>query len=159
NQLYYDDTNKLMHSNNVWEDSFDDFLYSNAAVHRGLLDMVVIAQTTGHGSDSVLFNNRATNIKQGMDLRLAWDGENTDISQLGLAYPFESYAPTDSRIAHILDRMNGVANDGFGNNHPITNFSGEFQNLVNRYYNDTYWNGGPWFLSTMWYGQYYAKRQ
>src|SRR5205823_13864646 len=64
-----------------------------------------------------------------------------------------------SRMAHILDRMNGIANDGFGNNRPIVNFAGEFQDLVNRYYNDTYWNGGPWFLSTMWYGQYHAKRQ
>jgi hypothetical protein len=94
-----------------------------------------------------------------MDARLAWDGENTDISQIGMVWPFESYSPVDSRMAHILDRMNGVATDGFGNNHPIMNFAGEFQNLVNRYYNDTYWNGGPWFLSTMWYGQYYAKRQ
>ncbi|MCB9866668.1 MAG: hypothetical protein H6816_08560 [Phycisphaerales bacterium] len=63
--------------------------------------------------------------------------------------------------------MNGVANDTFGNNHPIMNFGGEWQDLVNRYWNDTYWhnnsgpnaNGSPWFLTTMWYGCYYGVRQ
>src|SRR5262249_53482975 len=103
--------------------------------------------------------SRADNIHTGLNGRLDFDGENTDISQIGVVYPFESYTPTDSRATHVVDRMNGVANDRFGNNHPIVNFSGEFANLVNPYYGDTYWNGGPWFLSTIWYGQYYAKRQ
>jgi len=40
--------------------------------------------------------------------------------------------PNDPRMAHIADRMNGVANDGYGNNHPLMNFSGEFSGLVRR---------------------------
>jgi len=55
--------------------------------------------------------------------------------------------------------MNGGATDRWGNNHPLVNFSGEWTGLINRYWGDTYWNGGPWFLSTVWYGEYYAYRQ
>ena len=62
-------------------------------------------------------------------------------------------------MTHLADRMNGAANDRNNANHPIINASGEFNGLVNRYYGDTYWNGGPWFLSTAWYGLYYARKQ
>lgn len=158
-RLYYDDPNQLMHSNNVWEDSWDDFLYSNATVERGLRDAARIAAATGHAADQAMFNSRADLIHAGLNGRLDWNGENTDISQLGLAWPFETHTPTDSRITKIIDRVNGVATDRWGNNHPLVNFSGEWQDLVNRYWGDTYWNGGPWFLTTLWYGQYYAKRQ
>jgi len=158
-RLYYDDTYQLMHSNNLWEDAWDVFVYSNANVERGLRDAAAIADVLGHGSDAALFTGRANAIHSGLTARLAWDGENTDISQLGVAYPFEVYSPTDPLVAHLVDRMNGVATDTFGQNHPLMNFSGEWQGLVNRYWGDTYWNGGPWFLTTLWYGCYYAQRQ
>ncbi len=72
-----------------------------------------------------------------------------------------------SRTELILDRINGVATDAWGNNQPLVNFAGEWQDLVNRYWGDGYWNGpgspnpdgSPWFLTTMWYGCYYAQRQ
>lgn len=158
-QLYLDTINNLMHSNNVWEDSYDDFLYSNASVERGLRDAAIIATSTGHTSDALLFTSRANQIHTGILGRLAWDGENTDISQLGISYPYESLPPNDSRMQHIIDRINGSATDCYGNNHPILVSGGEFNGLVNRYWGDNYWNGGPWFLSTLWYGQFYAKRQ
>lgn len=158
-RLYYDDPNQLMHSNNVWEDSWDKFLYSNATVERGLRDAARIAAATGHPADQTMFNSRADLIHTGLNGRLDWNGENTDISQVGLVWPFETHAPTDSRIVQVIDRINGVASDRWGNNHPLVNYSGEWQGLINRYWGDTYWNGGPWFLSTLWYGQYYAKRQ
>lgn len=157
-RLYFDDTFKLMHSMNVWEDQFNLHLYSNANVHRGLKDAAAIATELGHVSDASLFNARATDILSGIRGRLAWNGENTDISLLGLIYPFEVISPTDPDAVKIIDRINGVATDNSGNNRPLMNFSGEFQGLVNRYWGDTYWNGGPWYLSTLWYGLYYADR-
>ena len=121
----------------------------------------------GHSSDASLFTSRANAIHSGLTARLTWDGENTDISHLGPAYPFDVYAADDALMAHVVDRMNGVATDNSGNNHPLMNFGGEWDGLVNRYWNDGYWNnagapnstGSPWFLTTLWYGCYYAQRQ
>lgn len=158
-RLYYDDPYQLMHSNNLWEDQWDDFIYSNASVERGLRDAAAIATVLGHTADASLFTGRANSIHAGLIARLQWDGENTDISLLGPAYPFDVLTTTDPLIAHCVDRMNGVAADTFGQTHPIMNYSGEWAGLVNRYWGDTYWNGGPWFLSTLWYGAYYAERQ
>jgi len=170
-RLRYEDAVNLMYSMSLWEDAFDVFVYSNASVVRGLEDAAEIADILdqnacpggpgqcGYHSDKALFLARANAIRGGLDARLEWNGENTDISHLGIAYPFEIYPPNHPRTALVVDRMNGVATDRWGNNHPLVNFSGEFQDLVNRYWGDTYWNGGPWFLSTMWYGCYYAARQ
>jgi len=178
-RLYYDDTTNLMHSNNLWEDSFDEFIYSNANVIRGLEDAAAIADvldqqvcpggpgTCNYHNDKALFTARANAIRGGLAARVNGNYENTDISQLGLVYPFAVYGPKDPAVALYVDRMNGVANDTFGNNHPLMNFGGEWDGLLNRYWGDTYWhnnagpnpNGSPWFLSTMWYGCYYAVRQ
>jgi hypothetical protein len=158
-QLFYDDANKLMHSNNVWEDSYDDFLYSNASVERGLRDAALIAARLRRGDDAALFASRADAIHEGILGRLAWDGENTDISQLGLTYPFECLAADSLQMRHLVDRMTGAAADRYGNVHPILNSAGEFAGLVNRYWGDSYWNGGPWFLTTLWFGQHHALLQ
>lgn len=170
-RLRYEDAVNLMYSMSLWEDAFDVFIYSNASVIRGLEDAAMIADVLdqnacpggpgqcGYHSDKANFLARSGAIRGGLDARLEWNGENTDISHLGIAYPFDVYPPNHPRTALVADRMNGVANDRWGNNHPIVNFSGEFQGLINRYWGDTYWNGGPWFLTTMWYGCYYAARQ
>lgn len=157
-RLYYDDPNKLMYSMNVWEDSFDDFIYSNASVYRGLTDAADIAEVLGHNADAALFTSRAANILDGLRGRLAWNGENTDISQLGLVYPFSVLSPTDPDAAKTIDRINGVAADRYGQIHGLVNGAGEWEGLINRYWGDSYWNGGPWFLSTLWYGLAYAER-
>lgn len=177
--IYYNDATNLMYSNNLWEDSFDEFIYSNASVIRGLEDAARIADvldqnvcpggpgTCNYHNDKALFSARAAAIRGGLATRLAGNFENTDISQLGLVYPFEVYDPEHALVALYVDRMNGVATDTFGNNHPIMNFAGEWEGLLNRYWNDTYWhnddgpnpNGSPWFLTTLWYGCYYAVRQ
>ncbi len=180
-RLRYEEAVDLVYSMNLWEDSFDVFNYSNASVIRGLEDAAAIADvldqlvcpggpgTCGYDEDLALFLDRAGAIRGGLDARLAWNGENTDISQLGIAYPFEIYEPNHARVELIMDRINGVAADTFGNFHPLMNFDihGEWEDLVNRYWGDGYWNnpaapnadGSPWFLSTMWYGCYYAMRQ
>ncbi len=169
NRLRFEEGVNLMYANNIWEDQFDVFIYSNANVVRGLRDAANIAGVLNLPNDVNLFNGRASTIQSGVDSRLDWNGENTDISQLGIIYPFQTHSPTSARASLVLDRINGVANDRFGNNKPLMNFSGQFQNLLDRYWCDTYWlgnpqcnlgqpTGNPWFLSTVWYGLAYAER-
>jgi hypothetical protein len=173
-RLRWEEAFNLTYSNNLWEDSYDTFIFSNANVHRGLVDAGKIAQTLGLSSDAIDAFNRATWVKSGLDGRLNWDGENTDISQLGIVYPFEVYSPTDFNATRVVDRINGVRRK-FNNAHPtaepLVNYAGfpndqyGWTDLINRYWGDGYWGGGsphgagPWFLTTMWYGAYYAVRQ
>lgn len=168
--LNYNATERLMWSNNVWEDSYGFFIYSNANVVRGLRDAAAIATVQGNAPDATDFTNRANTIKSGLDDKLDANGEITDISQLGIVYPFGVYEPTDARAVRYIDRINGVQPDSSGFNHPLVNFTDRYGwlNLINRYHGDGYWgNGsaaspwgaGPWFLSTLWYGLYYAERQ
>jgi hypothetical protein len=174
NRLRFEEGVNLMYTNNLWEDQYDVFVYSNANVIRGLRDSAKIANILGRPGDVATFTNLANTIQNGLDARLDWNGENTDASQLGIVYPFETHAPTDARAVKVIDRINGVATDRFGNNHPLVNFQNFFNDghgwtdLINRYWGDGYWgNGsasspwgaGPWFLTTMWYGIYYALRQ
>ena len=173
NRLRYEDAVDLMYSMSLWEDSFDVFNYSNASVIRGLEDAASIADTLdqlscpggpgacNYHNDKALFESRANAIRAGLDARLAYDGENTDISQLGITYPFEIYPAASARPHHILDRINGFATDTFGNLHPLVRDASipEWSGLVDRYWNDNYWNGGPWYLSTLWFGAYHAQRQ
>ncbi len=155
----------LMFSNNVWEDQYDFFIYSNANVVRGLDDARALASAVGNAPDAMDFNNRKITIKSGLDARLDANAEPTDISQLGIVYPFQIYSPTDARAVRYIDRVNGVAPDNSGMNRGLINYNTDanaiaqdWVDLVNRYWGDTYWNGGPWFLSTLWYGLYYAER-
>jgi hypothetical protein len=169
-------TQNLMHSNNVWEDSYAPFVFSNANIVRGLRDASDLSLAVGNFADAADATGRANTILTGLDGRLQWDGENTDISMLGIVYPFEVYSPTDARAAQIIDRLNGTTtkfNNTLppGSAEPLVNFAGfpndqyAWTGLINRYWGDGYWGGGqpwgagPWFLSTMWYGCYYAARQ
>jgi len=115
----------------------------------------------GYHADRALFESRATTIRGGLDARLAWNGENTDISQLGITYPFEIYPAGSARPQLILDRVNGFQPDAFGNFQPLVRGPGipEWEGMVDRYWGDSYWNGGPWFLTTLWFGAYHALRQ
>jgi GH15 family glucan-1,4-alpha-glucosidase len=164
----------LMYSNNVWEDSYNTFIMSNANIVRGLRDAASIATILGNPGDAADFTNRANGIEAGLRDKLAWNGENTDASLLGITYPFEVISPVDPLAVKVIDRINGVAADRFGNVRPLVRFPGQYINdasdyvgLIDRYWGDNYWaNGalgptpaGPWFLTTMWYGAYYAKRQ
>jgi hypothetical protein len=178
-RLRYEDAFDLIYSNNLWEDQWDTFVYSNASVIRGLEDAAAIATvldeevcpggpgTCNYHNDAAQFTGLANAIRGGLDARLAWNGETTDISQLGIAYPFETYPYGHARPELIMDRINGVAADTFGNVQPLVNSGGEWDGLINRYWGDGYWhnpggpnpNASPWFLTTLWYGAYYAQRQ
>ena len=163
--LNYNPGTQLMYSNNVWEDQYDFFIYSNANIVRGLDDARALALATGNAFDAADFAGRRDTIKAGLDARLDANAEQTDISQLGIVYPFQVYSPVDARAVKYVDRVNGVAPDSSGFNHGLINYSSDanavaqgWVDLVNRYHNDGYWRGGPWFLSTMWYGLFYAER-
>ena len=158
-RLRYEESVNLSYSNNVWEDSYDTFTYSNANIVRGLHDAASIFQALNLQGEALDAHNKANTVKAGIDARLDWNGENTDISQIGIAYPFNVYAYNDARVNRVLDRINGVATDRNGNFHPLMNFAGQHAGTLNRYWGDTYWNGGPWFLSTAWYGLFYGERQ
>jgi hypothetical protein len=163
----------LIYSNNIWEDQYDTFIYSNANIVRGLRDAAGIAETLGQTADRDDFLNRANGILAGLNDKLDWNRENTDASLLGIVYPFETHSPVDPRAVRIIDRINGVAPDGNGQFRPLVRFAGEYLNdasdyvgLIDRYWGDSYWGNtalgptraGPWFLTTMWYGVYYAYR-
>ncbi len=163
----------LMYSNNIWEDQYDTFIYSNANIVRGLRDAASIATTLGQPADAADFTNRANGILAGLNDKLDWNRENTDISMLGIVYPFATHAANDPRAVRIIDRITGVAADGNGAFEPLVRFPGQYINdasdyvgLIDRYWGDGYWgNGalgptpaGPWFLTTLWYGAYYALR-
>ena len=171
---YPGSSTQQMYSNNIWEDSYDTFIFSNANIVRGLRDASTIAGLIGQTADQADFSNRASALFAGLNDKLDWNRENTDISLLGIVYPWATHAATDAKAANIIDRINGVAADGNGQTKPLMRFADQYQNnasdwvgLVDRYYGDGYWGnpasgptpGGPWFLSTMWYGAYYALRQ
>ena len=156
-RLYYDDTFKLVHSMNVWEDSFNLFPYSNSSIERGLRDAASIATVLGYPADSADFLNRRNNIYDGLIDRLNANVDNSDISLLGIIYPFETLSPLHPRAEHIKNLINGTA-QVFSQFRPLVRVGGEWDGLIDRYWGDTYWNGGPWFLSTAWYGLYYAHR-
>lgn len=178
-RLFYNVTYDLVHSNNLWEDQFGPFNYSIASVIRGLEDAAAIADrldlswcpggpgACGYDEDKALFLARAAQLRAGLDARLAWNGENTDVSQLGIAYPFEVYPAGHARAELILNRIRGTASNNLGQFQPLLNGPGEWEHLVNRYWGDTYWhnpfgpnsNSSPWYLTTMWYGAYHAMRQ
>ncbi len=170
-KLNYNPVRRLMWSNNVWEDQYNFFAYSNANVVRGLYDAAALATALGFPSDASDFNFWGNTIKGGLDDWLNDNNEITDISQLGIVYPFKVYSPTDTQAVRYIDRMNGVQNDTTGNSHPLINFTNTYGwlDLINRYWGDNYWGrsddpvntpwgAGPWFLSTLWYGLYYAER-
>lgn len=165
---------RLMYSNNVWEDSYNTFIMSNANIVRGLRDASSIAVALGNINDATDFHNRANAVYAGVLDKVNWNGENTDASLLGVVYPFNVLPPTHPGAVTIIDRINGVAADRFGNVRPLVRFAGQYINdasdyvgLIDRYWGDSYWaNGalgptpaGPWFLTTLWYGCYYAMRQ
>jgi hypothetical protein len=163
-RLNYNATFHLMDGNNVWEDAFGLFLYSNASVVRGLRDAASIADLLGQTGWASAFRTRADAIKSGLDARLDARVEPADISHLGLVHPFEVYSATDPRMTNMIEWIHGRQNSG-GHFDNLVETTGDIAGLVRRYNHsvnggiDNYWNGGPWFLSTAWYGQYYTRWQ
>ena len=181
--LYYDSANNLVHGNNVWEDSNDNFIYSNGAIVRGLRDAANIADFVGNASTAAAFRARADAIKSGIDARIDYRVEPSDISQMGLVVPYEVYQPNDPRMTNMVEWIHGrqaagtcsTCSGGPYTDNLVENDSVNYPDsvgLVNRYAHnvngntDNYWNTSPgaylhspWFLATSWYGEYFARWQ
>ena len=154
----------LMNGNNVWEDSWGPFIYSNGSIVRGLRDAANIADVLGQGGWASTFRSRADGIKTAIDSRIDARVEPADISHLGLVVPYEVYAPTDGRMRAIDDWIHGRTQAG-GFNDNLVEQGGDIAGLLRRFNHridggiDNYWNGGPWPLATAWYGMYFARWQ
>ncbi|HXI83336.1 MAG TPA: hypothetical protein VNL17_04505 [Verrucomicrobiae bacterium] len=173
----------LMNGNNVWEDSFGLFIYSNGSIVRGLNDAANIATYVGSNSWATTFHSRATGIKTGIDARIDNRVEPADISHLGLVVPYEVYAPNDPRMTNVVEWVNGrqavgtcaTCTGGPYTDNLIENDTVNYPGVVglaDRYAHnvngntDNYWNTAagaylhsPWFLASSWYGEYYTRWQ
>lgn len=166
----------MMNSWNAWEDQLGLHIYSNASIVRGLRDAANIGDIVGSNSWASTLRTRANDIKAAVDGRVDGRIEATDISHFGLAYPYEVYSPDEPRMTNIVEQLHGRQQSGFAGslsgdpNAPyfdnLVETSGDIAGLVRRFNHktayvsiDDYWNGGPWFLSTSWYGMYYARWQ
>jgi len=180
---YYDFTYNLMHGESVWEDSSDLFLYSNSSIVRGLRDAANLADMMGSSSEASTWRTQANTMKGGLDGRIDSRTEPADISQLGLAVPYEVYAPNDPRMTNVVEWINGrqsagtcaACSGGPYTDNLVENDTVNYPDivgLVNRYGHnvngstDNYWNTSPgtylhspWFLASSWYGEYYTRWQ
>lgn len=166
NRLYYDFNYHLMNGNNVWEDSFSLFIYSNASVVRGLWDAASLADVVGASGDASNWRGAASDIRNnGIIPRVNARVEPADISHLGLAVPYEVFEPTNTVMLAVKEWIHGNGAPAGGFNDNLEETGGGNAGYWRRYNHnvggniDNYWNGGPWFLSTSWYGEYNARWQ
>jgi hypothetical protein len=166
--LNFDDANHLMWSWNVWEDKTNEHVYSNGSVVRGLQDAANIGDYVGSNSWATTFRNKAADIRtNGIITRINAKIEPSDISHLGLVVPYEVFTPNDPLMTNVVEWLHGRQTAGTftGVEGDIVEHGGDSDGLIRRYNHkiggelDTYWNGGPWTLSTAWYGMYYARWQ
>lgn len=169
---YFSTTFNLQHSNNLWEDQDMLSIYSNGTIVRGLRDAAHIAEIMGEPATAASWRSGADNIQNnGIIPRINANVEAADISLLGLSFPFEVFAPTNAVMTNIIEKIHGRQSSCgscpggpyFDN---LVETSGDIAGLLRRYNRkstdaspDIYWGGGPWFLSTSWYGQYYTRWQ
>ena len=162
----------LMRSWNAWEDQLGLHVYSNASIIRGLRDAANIADIVGQSFWAGEFRTRANNFKSAVDARVDFKVESTDITHFGMAVPYEVYEPNEARMTNIVEQLHGRQQSGFGAStggpyfDNLVETSGDITGLVRRFNHkteytsiDDYWNGGPWFLATSWYGEYFARWQ
>jgi hypothetical protein len=59
-----------------------------------------------------LFRTRADTFKSGIDDRATNRVEATDITHLGLVYPYEVYTPSDPIMTNIVEQLHGRQQSG-----------------------------------------------
>ena len=166
--LNYDAGTHLMWTWNVWEDKTNEHLYSNGSIVRGLQDAANIADYIGQSATAAVFRASATDItgnsSQGIVKRINDRVEPSDISHLGLVVPFEVFQPNNPLMTNVVEWLNGRQSAG-GFTDDLVEHGGDVDGLLHRYNHkiggeaDLYWNGGPWFLASSWYGEYFARWQ
>ncbi|MGO9610234.1 MAG: glycosyl hydrolase family 65 protein [Verrucomicrobiia bacterium] len=181
----YDFSTNLMHGENVWEDSSDEFLYSNASIVRGLRDAANLAAMMGDISNEGTWTAQTGYITGGLTNRINSHYEPADISQLGMSVPFEVFEPNSALMTNVVEWINGrqsvgtcaecISNGGPWYDNLVEDDSANYPDivgLVNRYGHnvngdtDDYWNTSPgaylhspWFLASSWLGEYFARWQ
>jgi len=81
-----------------------------------------------------------------------------------MVVPFEVFQPNDPLNDQRVEWLNGRQSAGAL---PTTSpsMAANVDGLLRRYNHkiggegDLYWNGGPWFLASSWYGEYFARWQ
>ncbi|HUK84069.1 MAG TPA: glycoside hydrolase family 15 protein [Verrucomicrobiae bacterium] len=165
-RAHYDFAYNLMNGNNVWEDSFGLFIYSNSSVVRGLRDAANLADLMNSPSEASTWRGQAEIIRtNGIIPRVNARVEPADISHLGMAVPYEVFTPTDSVMVAVNEWIHGNGAPAGGFNDNLEETGGGNVGYWCRYNHnvggaiDNYWNGGPWHLSTAWYGEYNMRWQ
>lgn len=183
--LDYNENRKLMFSQSVWEDKWAMFLYSNAAVWAGLRDAALVMEKVGDNENRDLFNARKENIAigleglyntstarydQGFGTKLYYDKPviverdvSADVAMLGVVTPFGFKAPNDEKVSRTAKEIeealtdNNETENAYGGlcryrENQVARYGIEYENL-----GDTYYDGGPWMLATLWMSEYYLE--
>jgi alpha-glucosidase (family GH31 glycosyl hydrolase) len=199
----WDSSSHLFFSNNIWEDTYGEFLYTNATIVAGLRAAANIATIEGNSTLATNWNNQANDIwnngitptiTNGSPLttpgmydsdvgyylfarnvrKTQSDGPalivnpiSADVSNLGLVWPFNLTPANDSKmVATASEVESGLgATSEVGSSGGVARYRHD-QN--SRYspsgnpdyspFNDTYFDGGPWTVATLWLADYKLAR-
>ena len=195
----WDSSSHLFFSNNIWEDTYGEFLYTNASIVAGLRAAANIATIEGNSTLATNWNNQANDIwnngingtiTNGSPLttpgmydsdigrylyarnirKTQTDGPalilnpiSADVSNLGLVWPFNLTAANDSKMVATANEVEA----GLGDTSEVGSSGGiaRYRHDQNSRYSpsgnpdyspfdDTYFDGGPWTVATLWMADY-----
>ncbi|AGF96291.1 Glucoamylase [Methanosarcina mazei Tuc01] len=140
----------------LWETYYGIFTYTNASIYAGLMGASHLAEENGESGMARRWKKRADFIKQAtIDRFWLQEGyfakgiihekldKTLDASVLGAYIPFRMISPEDPverdmilfLIENIQKKLSIPINNGYG---------------IKRYENDTYIDGNPWIVTTLW---------
>jgi len=152
-------------SYDLWEEKFLSSTYTTAVVYRALVDAAEYARLRGEVADWSLWSKTAQSIREHSH---AYYNEETESLIKGFHYDFDK-----TYIDKTLDVSSAYAawTFNFGTKQQIAHTVGRIErellnispsNGVARYEYDNYfksdpaYKGNPWFVTTLWMGQFYA---
>ncbi len=199
----WDSSSHLFFSNNIWEDTYGEFLYTNAAIVAGLQAAANIATIEGNSTLATNWNNQANDIltngiegtitnSSAITVPGSYDSDigryvfarnirktqangpalimnpiSADASQLGVVWPFNILPANDSKVVATATEVQA----GLGDTAEVGSTGGIARyrhNQNSRYspsgspdyspFNDTYFDGGPWEVATLWMADYDLQR-
>jgi oligosaccharide amylase len=140
----------------LWETYYGIFTYTNASIYAGLMGASHLAEENGEAGMAKRWKKRAEFVKQAtIDRFWLQEGyfakgvinekldKTIDVSILGAYVPFGMLSPKDPlekdmiqfMIENIQKKLSVPVNLGYG---------------IKRYENDSYINGNPWVVTTLW---------
>ncbi len=132
-QIDFMENESLMFSQELWEDKFGAFFYTNAAVYAGLEALENLANEKGEKKDADIGQQRKTLIKQGLEQM--WEEKEgrylhainhkrsfrysnnitrskvLDISMLGAVTPLNVFAPNEDKIIKTFEAIKYYLNN------------------------------------------------